>query len=95
MGGRIGKSASDRGSHALVPVHLGPKALLSLQHADDELSPLLLHVVGVVTLWQLNSAKLDPHLPPENKQTRRISEANPTASVSTEAVGYGVNEYFV
>lgn len=44
------------------PLYSWSKGLLSLQHLDDELSPLFFHIIRVITLRQFNSAKFNPHL---------------------------------
>lgn len=44
------------------PLHRRPQELLALQHLNDELAPLLLHIVGVVALGQLDASKLNPNL---------------------------------
>lgn len=45
-----------------LPLHRRPQELLTLQHLNDELAPLLLHIVGVVALGQLDSSKFNPNL---------------------------------
>lgn len=44
------------------PLHRRPQELLALQHLDDELAPLLLHIVGVVALGQLDASEFNPYL---------------------------------
>lgn len=44
------------------PLHSWSKGFLSLQHFNDELSPLFFYIIRVVTLRQFNSAKFNPHL---------------------------------
>lgn len=59
------------------PLHRRPQELLTLQHLNDELAPLLLHIVGVVALGQLDSSKFDPNL---GENTSRM--AFPTSPLS-------------
>lgn len=56
------KVLPERPPPARSPLHLRPQGLLPLEHGDDELPPLLLHVVGVVTLKQFDASELDPDL---------------------------------
>lgn len=45
-----------------VPFHSWPENLFSLQHLQDEFTPILLQVIGMKALRKLNATKLYPHL---------------------------------
>lgn len=47
---------------ASLPLDLGSERLLPLQHGDDELAPLFLNVVWMITLKEFDASKLYPDL---------------------------------
>ena len=56
--------------HPHSPFHFGTKSLLPLEHGNDELSPLLFYVIGMITLKEFDASKFYPNL--EKTTTKKL-----------------------
>jgi hypothetical protein len=62
---------------SFLPFYFWTKSLLSLEHGNNELSPLSLYVIWMITLKQFDASKFYPNLE-ESKKKKDQDEAKKT-----------------